>query len=243
MMSVGTTSSFVKLLRRNTFLSKVLDRSGVVLAVKAVGVVAILVSLAWSMPPPAVPWLPLLYLYGAIPFALVGVLVARRKRIESLGSGNVSVSNAFRSGGYLAGCIAVVGEVSKALLPILISWLWFDYRVDVAAALLFCAILGEYVSPYLQGSGGFAGTIMIWSFAILAPLSMLLGVAAMLGTFALSRDRLLMVLAAFWSLPLILLLIDGRLPLVLLALGYAILFSLRISPERNDFSYVSRATE
>jgi len=236
-MAQRAESSFVGLLRRNPAISIALDDPFLVLLVKGIGVGSLLLVIALLLPLSAGALVPVLYLYGAIPFALLMVHIFRRQRIEGLGSGNISVSNAFRTGGLAAGGLAVAGEVSKSLLPLFLSWYWFGFDVAVSAGLLFCCILGEYVSPFLLGRGGFAGTIMIWSFAILAPIPMLLAISCMLLVLLLTKDTFLMIMTAFWTLPLLLLLLQAGLPLVLLALGYAILFSLRISRERNDFTY------
>ena len=59
------------------------------------------------------------YIYGSIPFALIFTYLASGEIIHKIGTRNVGVANAFWGGGLAAGFSTVIGETSKALLPLI----------------------------------------------------------------------------------------------------------------------------
>lgn len=61
------------------------------------------------------------YLYGSIPFAHIAALFISKKDLRREGSRNVGVTNAFKTAGLLSGSLTVIGEISKALVPILLG--------------------------------------------------------------------------------------------------------------------------
>ncbi len=61
------------------------------------------------------------YLYGALPYAYIATYLIKRKHLGDEGTGNIGVTNAFKVGGTAAGIITVLGEISKAFLPVFIA--------------------------------------------------------------------------------------------------------------------------
>ncbi|HNU36088.1 MAG TPA: glycerol-3-phosphate acyltransferase, partial [Methanomassiliicoccales archaeon] len=108
----------------------------------------------------------LFYLYGSIPYA---TLVSRKlvgKRMEEEGSGSVGVANTYMNAGMLAGSLTVAGEVSKGLLPLLLSYLYFDYSILASALFLSASLLGTNFSVYNKLLGGMGTTMVLWSMLV-----------------------------------------------------------------------------
>ncbi len=74
----------------------------------------------------------LFYLYGSLPFAHVFTYLKTGKRIYEENSRNVGVANSYNTAGMLVGTLTVIGEISKGLLPLLVSFLWFSFSLDVS---------------------------------------------------------------------------------------------------------------
>jgi glycerol-3-phosphate acyltransferase PlsY len=58
------------------------------------------------------------YLYGSIPFGYIATYIIKGKRLTEEGTGNVGVTNTYKVGGTGAGIVTIIGEISKALVPI-----------------------------------------------------------------------------------------------------------------------------
>lgn len=140
------------------------------------------------------------YLFGGIPFAFIGTYLSKKERIDELGSKNVGVANTFSSAGPAAGIVAVVGEISKALVPIIVAYLVFNpnlatktfigfisgnYNRHIAFLFVSMSFLGTNFSPFLRFRGGMGFTITLWSLLLLAPAALvILGGSLIILTFA-----------------------------------------------------------
>ena len=188
------------------------------------------------------PWqaqalVPLLFIYGSLPFPLIFVRLFRGKAIAQEGSGNISLSNSFRVGGSAAGVLTLVGEASKGFLPALISWYFFGYDIEVAVGLLAACMLGAFYSPFLKGKGGLGTTLAMWGLLFLSPISLLVLIGIMILLLLLLKDSYLATLATFWAAPIVVCLISGSWPIVLVTLLYAIIYSLRYSRKRDEIAH------
>jgi glycerol-3-phosphate acyltransferase PlsY len=61
------------------------------------------------------------YLYGSVAFPYLFTRLLRRERLDSVGTGNIGIANAFGAGGLRVGFLSVLGEASKGILPIVVS--------------------------------------------------------------------------------------------------------------------------
>ncbi|MEM0449360.1 MAG: glycerol-3-phosphate acyltransferase [Methanomassiliicoccales archaeon] len=224
--------------RRSQLLQEVWSRPRLVIFITYVWVVSILVLLILNTE----SWvgkalLPAFFLYASIPFPMIFVRIFRGKDVTLEGSGNISLSNSFRVGGWAAGSFTWLGEISKALLPILVSWAFFSFDIFVSAAFLAASLLGTFYSPFLKGRGGLGTTLAIWGLLLLSPWSLLAILALAAFLLITHKNTYQDTLAAFWAAPLLIYLIDGRWPLVLLALLYALIYSIRLSPQRDELAH------
>jgi glycerol-3-phosphate acyltransferase PlsY len=178
------------------------------------------------------------YIYGSIPIAYIAVRRSTGDIILAKGSGNVGVANAFRVGGLAAGFTTVLGEVSKALLPLGVSFLFFEY--DMMANVLFtgAALLGTNFSIFLRRRSGLGTTCVMYSLLVLSPFS-LLGLLGMMGLgFVLSKKNgYVSGLAGYISLPFFLYIFNDSIELVFWGVYVALLFGLAFSAERDEYPH------
>lgn len=178
------------------------------------------------------------YVYGSIPFAYILVRKSTGDRIFEKGSGNVGVANAFRTGGLATGMMTVFGEMSKALLPLLVSFLLFGY--DMTANVLFtgAALLGTNLSVFLRRKSGLGTTCVIYTLLFLSPFSLLGFFGAMGLGFVLSkRNGYVSGLIGYFSLPVLLFIFNDSIELIFWGAYVAVLFALVFSKERDEYTH------
>lgn len=111
----------------------------------------------------------LIYLYGSLPYASIATYLLKKRNLANEGTGNIGVTNAFKSGGKIVGIITVLGEISKAVIPILASSYFFEGNIKITLLFIYLSFLGTSFSIFLKGKGGKGSTVTIWSLAILSP--------------------------------------------------------------------------
>ncbi len=141
----------------------------------------------------------LAYLAGSIP---VGVLVGRAYGFDprQVGSGNVGMTNVARVGGAGPAVFTFVGDLLKGLLPVCLAmWIATDEFTLVLVGLF--AFLGSVSSVFLgfRGGKGVAAAFGVWLG--LAPLPVLLALAAFVAVLYWRRTVSLASLAAALVLP------------------------------------------
>ena len=97
------------------------------------------------------------FVFGSIP---TGWIVARMygKDLRRMGSGNVGSTNALRSIGKTAGAMTFVGDILKAIIPLVITAYMYggaeETRYLVTMYTGLGAVLGHDFSPWLHFNGG-----------------------------------------------------------------------------------------
>jgi len=177
------------------------------------------------------------YIYGSIPYAYIFTYWLAKKRITSLGSGNIGVANAFGVGGYKTGFLTVIGEASKAAIPLLLSINLYDSDQNAALIFLSAGILGTSYSLFLKGNGGQGGTVLLWGLLFLSPLIFLSFMAGFVCVYLISRKRYLTSVIAHLLLPVEIYLIDGNLGFIFFGIAAAIFYTLRYKPQRGDYAH------
>ena len=109
------------------------------------------------------------YLYGSIPYALIATYLIKKRNLAQEGTGNIGITNSFKVGGTAVGIITLIGEISKAVFPILIAEFLFDGNLKVTLLFVYLSFLGTSFSIFLKGKGGKGSTVAIWSLMILSP--------------------------------------------------------------------------
>lgn len=148
------------------------------------------------------------YLAGSIPF---GVLFARARGIDlrKVGSGNIGATNAARALGKRLGIVVFLCDAAKGYGPVMAARWLFEARMmhgaSVVAAVGAAAFLGHLTSPFLGGKGGKGVATGFGVFLALSVYPALLGAAAFVLLYALTRISSLgslagatVVLPALW---------------------------------------------
>lgn len=176
----------------------------------------------------------LFYLYGAVPFPLILLYLTGHGDIFSSGSNNIGVANAFRSGGLLVGTLVVLSEVSKVALPMLVSYLFFDWQLTLTIGMLAAVLLATNFSVYIGLRGGVGVTIAIYSLLVLAPLVLVLVTSAYVVLKLTIKDSYWCLLLAYASAPIFMILLAADVRLVLFALLAASLMVLKYDRRIDD---------
>ena len=116
----------------------------------------------------------IVYLYGSLPYAFIATYFLKKRNLAKEGTGNIGVTNAFKVGGAAVGIITVVGEISKAIVPIMIAEFLFEGNLRVTLLFVYLSFLGTSFSIFLKGKGGKGSTVAIWSLMILSPYACLI---------------------------------------------------------------------
>lgn len=180
------------------------------------------------------------YLYGSIPYATLVSLRFTGKRMEEVGSGSVGVANTYMNAGMVPGTLTVIGEISKGLLPLAISYLMFDYHVLASALMLGASLLGTNFSLFNRLLGGMGTTMVLWSLLVISPLSLLGIVAVLIISKLVIRDTFWMTVITYATGPVVVMLLDGRLPLVGFAVFAAVIYLLKFRRSLDEFERSER---
>lgn len=136
-------------------------------------------------------FLPLMYLFGSIPFGLLAGFLAGRD-IRKEGSGNIGFTNVFRVCGAAWGVPVLLLDVLKAYLPLVLLAPVLIEDTDPHATLLrvlggVCAILGHTFPVWLRFRGGKGVATSAAVILALMPYPFFLGLGVFLLVFALFR--------------------------------------------------------
>lgn len=177
------------------------------------------------------------YLYGSIPFAYVAARFIAKKDLSREGSRNVGVTNAFKTGGLLSGILTVIGEISKALVPIFLGKYVFQSNLPATLLLVFCSFLGSMFSIYLKGKGGKGSTVMIWSLLVLSPFSLVIITLLWFVVYRLSKYYSSIKRIWLPCVPVVLYLIEQDVAFTLFGLFYSVCWYLKSLKSIDDLAY------
>lgn len=179
---------------------------------------------------------PLLtYCYGSIPFGFIITKYWTGKDLSAEGSTNVGMANSYNVGGMVPAIITVTGEISKALIPLAVSYLFFDFSLTISCALLVGCYLGTNFSMFLNGKGGMGTTMMLWSLIFLSPFSAIALLVFMAITMKLMKDSYHMALLNYAVGPFLVAIIDQRLVLVFFVTFAAFIYLIKLKRDMDDF--------
>jgi acyl phosphate:glycerol-3-phosphate acyltransferase len=161
------------------------------------------------------------YLLGSIP---TGLLLAKAFGVDirTTGSGNIGATNVYRTLGRSVGVMTLVGDCLKGLLPVLLAK--YLHLPDVWIAVIgLAAFLGHVYTVFLGFKGGKGVATALGVFLGVSPLAvggaLLLFVAVVWWSRYISLGSIL----AAAVMPILVLLLDGRPPLVLMTVAVAAL--------------------
>ena len=126
---------------------------------------------------------------------LVGYIYSRLKHqdITKVGSGNAGSTNALRMYGWKVGLITLLGDVSKPMVAILLTWLLFKERSPEGVRLLelyagFGAIIGHNYPFYMKDFKGGKGIACTGGMMIaFCPIEVPVGISVFLLTVVLTK--------------------------------------------------------
>ncbi len=179
------------------------------------------------------------YLFGSLPFAYIAVYLLKKKDLSKTGTGNIGVANAFGAGGYAAGIITVMGEISKALFPIMLAELILPNSLNAKLISFFCALLGTNFSVFLKGKGGHGRTLFGSGLLILAPLVFVILVLTWIVTYVVSRGNSLARKLSLLLIPAVIFLVERDVAFSLFGLLTGFLFLSKSGDDKDDFIYYS----
>ena len=165
------------------------------------------------------------YLIGSIPF---GVIVGRMRGFDprAVGSGNIGMTNVARAGGTSAAALTFVGDILKGAIPVALVRM-MGFPPAILAGVGLAAFLGSICSVFLgfRGGKGISASLGVW--VVLAPMAVLVALAAFGIAVATSRIiSLASIVAAIVLVPAVALMSTPR-PYVLLAIAMSALVLAR----------------
>ncbi|WP_027193217.1 glycerol-3-phosphate 1-O-acyltransferase PlsY [Megalodesulfovibrio gigas] len=178
------------------------------------------------------------YVLGSIPF---GLLIAKSfcgVDPRTQGSGNIGATNVARLCGTHWGVAAMILDMAKGFLPVLVVW-QLGAETALVSLVAFAALLGHVYSIFLKFKGGKAVATTLGIFAALAPWHCLGAAAVCVAAIAVSGYVSLGSLGLVTALP-VLLAVFGRAELVPLALAVAALVFWR---HRENIGRLRRGEE
>ncbi len=177
----------------------------------------------------------LTYCYGSIPFGFIITKYWTGRDLSAEGSTNVGMANSYNVGGMVPAIITVIGEISKALVPLAISYLFFDFSLTISCALLVGSYLGTNFSIFLNGKGGMGTTMMLWSLFFLSPFSAMALLIFMVIAMKLMKDSYHMALLNYMVGPFLVAIIDQRLVLIAFVTFAAFIYIIKLKRDMDDF--------
>lgn len=176
------------------------------------------------------------YLCGSVPWSLICSKLGSDIDPRSVGDKNPGATNAWKVGGWIVGMSALILDIGKGLLPVLIIFYLssFSTTSSVGNAIglaCFCAapIFGHAYSPFLKFRGGkaLATSWGVW-IAITGGVALLVGIVVLLGMHLFQKNHATTVTICLVAFGLIFALFGSEHIKILWTLNLAIvLFKLR----------------
>ncbi len=165
------------------------------------------------------------YLLGSVPFGLV-VAAAGSVDLRRVGSGNIGATNVLRAVGKAAAAATLAGDIGKGALAVVAGRL-LGASPPLLAALGLAVVAGHLFPVFagFRGGKGVATTLGVMLAAMPAVGGLLLGI--WLAVAIVTRYSSLAALVATAAMPALTWALDGRPPMLLLAVVLAALLVWR----------------
>ena len=177
------------------------------------------------------------YLYGSIPFGYIATYIIKGKRLTEEGTGNVGVTNTFKVGGTGAGIITILGEISKAIVPIVTAKTLFPGSQLITFLFVFCALVGTSFSAFLKGKGGKGSTAAFWSIFLLSRNACFILLGTWIILALLARSSVHIKKLQLICIPCVIYLVERNLAFTLFGVLTSALFFFTTYLRKDDFSY------
>lgn len=153
------------------------------------------------------------YLFGSIPFSLIAGRVATGKDVRDFGSGNMGATNVMRVAGKGAAAVALLGDILKGLVAIVLVRLLGGGPAESAVAAV-ASVLGHGFPLFAGFRGGKGVATGFGAFFLLSPAAVLGSLALFAVVLASTRMVSLGSMLAFASLPAFAALLKAPAPVV-----------------------------
>lgn len=141
------------------------------------------------------------YLIGSIPFSLIISRLSKGVDIRNIGSGNLGATNVLRVIGKKEALLALIGDVLKGTLPVMLAFYFLeDFWVAVTAVLV---VLG-HVFPVFSGfKGGKGVATSLGALLVIIPSTIIISVVIWIAVLVVYRYASLASIIAALSIPLL----------------------------------------
>lgn len=141
------------------------------------------------------------YLIGSIPFSLIISRLSKGVDIRNIGSGNLGATNVLRVIGKKEALLALIGDVLKGTLPVMLAFYFLeDFWVAVTAVLV---VLG-HVFPVFSGfKGGKGVATSLGALLVIIPSAIIISVVIWIAVLVVYRYASLASIIAALSIPLL----------------------------------------
>jgi len=113
------------------------------------------------------------YLIGSIPSSYLSMRAFTGKDIRTMGTGNATVTAVLMHGGKRPALVALVAEIAKAGICILIAYIMVG-EIWASLVILVAAVVGCSFSLWLRGGGGQGMTIGVSGLVLINVLAVLI---------------------------------------------------------------------
>jgi len=148
-------------------------------------------------------WIIGAYFVGSIPSGFIIFRMGGSKDIREFGSRSTGATNVLRLKGWRYALPVLVIDVLKAALPVWLALRAFPADRRVAFGVALMVVLGHCFPVFIGFKGGKGVSTAMGSYAVLATVPFLLGLAVFAGVIAATRYVSLGSLLATLSFPLI----------------------------------------
>jgi acyl phosphate:glycerol-3-phosphate acyltransferase len=110
------------------------------------------------------------YLLGSIPFSVIVGYAFNGDDIRKHGSGNAGATNVYRVAGPIAAALAMLLDVGKGALPVLLAMYFFPGSAWLQMASGFASVVGHVFPIFAGFRGGKGINTLLGMFLILLPI-------------------------------------------------------------------------
>jgi len=179
----------------------------------------------------------LIYLYGSLPYAYIATYLLKKRNLANEGTGNIGVTNAIKVGGTAVGIITVLGEISKAIIPILASSYFFEGNIKITLLFIYLSFLGTSFSIFLKGRGGKGSTVIIWSLAILSPKACLIMLVTWITIVLFSKNNPVMKTIPLFLIPIIFYIFETEVYFTIFCVFFSITTFINNKIKMDDYKF------
>jgi len=178
------------------------------------------------------------YSFGSLSSAVLVCRLFRLPDPRSAGSNNPGATNVLRLGGKLPAALALIGDMLKGLLPVLLA-LYLDRQANIVALVAIAAFAGHLLPVFFNFRGGKGVATALGALLGATPTIGFLAIATWLAVCLLCRISSVAALATFSLVP-VYLYTQGY---TVLSLGFGFIAAALFVTHRSNISRLFAGTE